>query len=56
MLKKEKAMAKSNSTRSAGLHLRMGAFGALFTILVVNFHPLSAFALALVAASVLSRL
>ncbi|WP_160171835.1 hypothetical protein [Methylobacter tundripaludum] len=49
-------MAKSNLTRSAGLHLRISAFGALFTALVVNFEPLSAFTLALVAAGVLSSL
>ncbi|WP_157844856.1 hypothetical protein [Methylocucumis oryzae] len=49
-------MAKPNLTRSADLHLRIGAFGALFSILVVNFDPLPAFALALAAAGILAKL
>lgn len=49
-------MAEPKLTRSAGLHLRINAFGALFVILVANFEPLSAFTLALVATGVLSRL
>ena len=49
-------MAKPESTRSAKLHLRIGAFGGLFTILVANFSPLLAFVLALAATSVLAKL
>ncbi|MCO6433478.1 hypothetical protein [Nitrosomonas nitrosa] len=49
-------MAKTNLTRSADLHLRIGAFGALFSILIGSFHPLSAFTLALVAAGILAKL
>lgn len=49
-------MAKPNLTRSADLHLRIGAFGGLFTLLVVNFQPLSAFVLALAAAGILAKL
>jgi hypothetical protein len=47
-------MAKSNLTRSAGLHFRIAAFGVLFATLVVCFDPLTAYLLALVASNALS--
>lgn len=49
-------MSKPKSTRSAGLHLRLGAFGVLFTVLLVSFHPVTAYVLALVAAGVLAKI
>lgn len=49
-------MAKRTLAGSASLHLRLGAFGVLFTALVVAFTPMTAFALALVASVVLARL
>lgn len=48
-------MAKPK-TSSASLHLRLGAFGVLYTALTVSFTPVAAFALAIVAAVALSRL
>jgi hypothetical protein len=47
-------MAKPALTSSASLHLRLGAFGALFTALAVAFNPLAAFVLAMVATYVLA--
>lgn len=41
-------MAKPTLTRSAALHLRLAAFGALFVTLVASFEPLTAFLMALV--------
>ncbi|WP_161796723.1 hypothetical protein [Pseudoalteromonas piscicida] len=49
-------MAKPTLTSSASLHLRLGAFAALFTALVAVFTPVEAFALAVVAAFILSKL
>jgi hypothetical protein len=49
-------MAKPTLTGSASLHLRLGAFGVLFTALAVTFAPYVAFSLALVASVVLSKL
>lgn len=49
-------MSKPKSTRSAGLHLRLGAFGVLFTVLLVSFHPVIAYLLALIAAGALSKM
>lgn len=48
-------MAKPTLTSSASLHLRLGAFGALFTALAVSFAPPAAFGLALLAAVVLAK-
>lgn len=49
-------MTTPNLTSSASLHLRLGAFGVLFTTLCVAFVPTAAFVLALVASIVLSKL
>ncbi len=49
-------MAKLALTSSASLHLRLGAFGALFTALAVNFSPFVAFVLTVVTAIVLAKL
>lgn len=49
-------MAKSALASSASLHFRLGAFGALFTALSVKFPPTAAFALAIVASIILSKL
>lgn len=49
-------MTKSTLTGSASLHLRLGAFGVLFTALSVAFIPAVAFALTLVASIVLAKL
>lgn len=43
-------------TGSAGLHLRLGAFGGLFVALATSFTPAAAFALAMVASIVLAQL
>jgi len=48
-------MAKPE-TSSASLHLRLGAFGALFAALAVSFAPIAAFSLAMIAAVALSKL
>ncbi len=48
-------MKKPKLTSSASLHLRLGAFGVLFTVLSVTFVPYVAFTLALVAAVVLAK-
>lgn len=48
-------MAKPALTSSASLHLRLSAFGALFTALAVAFNPLAAFVLAMVATYVLAK-
>ncbi len=49
-------MAKPTLAGSASLHLRLGAFGVLFTALAVTFSPFAAFLLAVVASVVLARL
>ena len=49
-------MAKPTLASSASLHLRIGAFGVLFTALAVAFTPCAAFALALVASVVLAKM
>lgn len=49
-------MAKPTLAGSASLHLRLGAFGVLFSALAVTFTPVVAFSLALVASVVLSKL
>ena len=48
-------MAKPILTGSASLHFRIGAFGVLYTALVVSFTLAAAFALALVASVSLAR-
>lgn len=48
-------MAKPNLTSSASLHLRLGAFGALFAVLAASFTPLAAFGMALLASLVLAK-
>ena len=48
-------MAKPASASSASLHLRLGAFGVLFSALAVSFTPIAAFLLALVASIVLAK-
>ncbi|WP_257171373.1 hypothetical protein [Colwellia sp. M166] len=49
-------MTKPTLAGSASLHLRLGAFGVLFTALSVAFLPSVAFALTLVASIVLAKL
>ncbi|WP_283627895.1 hypothetical protein [Shewanella baltica] len=49
-------MAKLTLAGSASLHLRLGAFGVLFSALAVTFTPYAAFALAVVASIVLAKL
>lgn len=49
-------MANPVLTGSAGLHLKLGAFGVLFTALAVSFTPIVAFGLAIVASVVLAKL
>jgi hypothetical protein len=49
-------MAKPTLARSANLHLKLSAFGVLFSALAVTFTPFAAFALALVASCVLAKL
>jgi hypothetical protein len=49
-------MAKPVLTRSATLHLRLGPFGVVFTALALRFEPLTAFVLAVAAATILTRL
>ena len=49
-------MAKPVLARSAALHLRLGAFGAVFAALAASFEPMIAFVLALAAATILARL
>ena len=49
-------MATPKLTGSASLHLRLGAFGVLYTTLSVSFMPTAAFVLTLVATIVLSKL
>ena len=56
MLKKGRLMAKLVLTRSATLHLRLESFGFVFTALALKFEPLTAFVLAVVAATILARL
>lgn len=55
-LKELLPMAKPTLAGSASLHLRLGAFGVLFSALAVAFAPYVAFSLALVASVVLSKL
>ena len=49
-------MARPTLAGSASLHLRLGAFGVLFTTLTVTFSPFAAFLLAVVASVVLAKL
>jgi len=49
-------MAKPTLAGSAKLHLRLGAFGALFTALAVSLPPYAAFALAMVASVALAKM
>jgi hypothetical protein len=49
-------MGKSALASSASLHLRLGAFGVLFTALAVSFTPAAAFALAVMASMILAKL
>ena len=49
-------MTKTTLAGSASLHLRLGAFGVLFTALSVAFTPGIAFTLALVASIALAKL
>lgn len=49
-------MAKSTLASSASLHLRLGAFGVLFSELSVAFTPPVAFTLAVVASIILAKL
>lgn len=43
-------------TRSAALHLRIGAFAGLYTALLVSFQPVTAIALAIAVTWLLARL
>jgi len=52
----EKLLAKPKLASSASLHLTLGAFGALYTVLSVSFVPVVAFALTFVTAIVLAKL
>ncbi|MET0104726.1 MAG: hypothetical protein ABW072_06200 [Sedimenticola sp.] len=47
-------MEKPTLTRSAALHLRISAFGALFVIFVASFEPMTAFIMALFATAFLA--
>jgi hypothetical protein len=49
-------MAKTTVAGSAHLHLRMCAFGGLFTVLSVTFAPMAAFGLTVLACLVLSQM
>ncbi|PTR15053.1 hypothetical protein C8R31_10479 [Nitrosospira sp. Nsp2] len=49
-------MAKPTLTRSAALHLRMGAFAGLFAIFLACFPPAAAFALAIAVSVFLAKL
>ena len=49
-------MTQSTLAGSASLHLRLGAFGVLFSALAVTFMPIVAFSLTLVASIVLAKL
>ena len=49
-------MTKTTLAGSASLHLRLGAFGVLFTALAVTFTPIVAFALTLATSIVLAKL
>ncbi|WP_299194631.1 hypothetical protein [uncultured Amphritea sp.] len=48
-------MTNQQLAGSASLPLRMGAFGALYSMLVVSFTPVAAFVLALAASIILAR-
>ena len=48
-------MKKPKLTDSASLHLKLGAFGVLYSVLAVAFMPSVAFALALAASIVLAK-
>ena len=48
-------MAQPGLTGSASLHLKLGAFGVLFTVLTVSFTPIAAFVLALATSIVLAK-
>jgi hypothetical protein len=49
-------MGNSALASSASLHLRLGAFGVLFTVLAVSFTPAAAFVLAVMASMILAKL
>lgn len=49
-------MANPNLTSSASLHPRLSAFGGLFIVLTMAFHPLAAFVLTVLASVVLAKL
>lgn len=49
-------MAQPALASSASLHLRLSAFGALFTALAVSFSPIAAFVLAMAATVLLAKL
>ena len=49
-------MAKPTLTRSAALHLRIGAFAGLFATLLVSFQPVTAFVLAVAVTWLLAKL
>lgn len=49
-------MALPDLTSSAALHLRLSAFGAVFTVLAVGFEPMFAYALAVAASIILAKL
>ena len=54
MLRGDDALAEPTLARSAALHRRIQAFGALFATLVANFEPMTAFILALAASAFLA--
>jgi hypothetical protein len=49
-------MPNPDMTSSAALHLRMGAFGVMFTVLAVYFDPQTAVLLSFVASTHLAKL
>ncbi len=49
-------MSKPKLAGSASLHLKLGAFGVLYTLLSGAFMPIVAFALTIFAAIVLAKL
>lgn len=49
-------MVKPTLTSSAALHIRIEAFAVLFTILLVTFPPVPAFALAVAVSVLLAKL
>jgi hypothetical protein len=49
-------MAKPTLTRSAALHLRIGAFAGLLATLLVGFQPITAVAIAIAVSWLLAKL